>query len=210
MKPLLGYSCVVVLILLAATVLLDARPTDIRVEPEDVVGTYLASDGMVSIELTIRSDGTFRFYSEGGVPLIVTEGMWRLVAPGLIITNSEETQPLSEIRAEIDSSREKLTVVVKYSRGDRLPGATVTVTCVDGATRQIVSRKDGTASLDRCPVSKIDVAFAGFEPAVLSPEMPMANQFFVQMRESVFLLEDQLWYVHEGSLYRLENPLVRK
>jgi hypothetical protein len=183
-------------------------------EPQEeragVVGTYAFSDAFASVEVTIKSDGTFKFTGHGCVSTNVTEGTWRLVAPGLVVANSEGTPPVSEIRAAVDPSLEKLTFSVTHTLGEPLPGATVTVTCSDGGTHETLTRAGGTAVLDRCPVAEISVAFVGFETATLSPERPMANQFFVTMKESAFLLRDQLWYVHDGNLYQLEHPLVRE
>jgi len=92
----------------------------------------------------------------------------------------------------------------------QLPGAAAIVKCTDGTTHRALSDKDGLAVLDFCPVAKITVSFPGFETAELSPGLEMANRFSVTMRESVFLLKDQLWCVYQGNLYRLENPMVRK
>ena len=128
MKQNIVRTVFLVLILQGLAVPSDAQPTDSRSNPEDIVGIYGASDGLVSTEITLKSDGTFSFYGEGCVPPSVTEGTWHLVSPGLIVTNSEGSQPSSEIRAEIDSNRKKprwLLCIVSVNSQEPLPSSNV-------------------------------------------------------------------------------------
>ncbi len=105
---------------------------------------------------------------------------------------------------------EGVVIEVLDTSGNLITGVSVTAFFTDGSV-VVETNHDGRAYLneDRSPLA-IDVELQGFQGCRYRPTSLDANLFRVYMKPDIFCeyVVDELWYVAEGYLYRLDDYLA--
>ena len=188
----------------------DRSRTPDTSDAHDIVGTYASFPGFTTTVVELKPDGTFVYTHETCLSSDKTVGVWRVVAPNLILANSELRQAPSTIVGDRDPSAGKITVRVTDALETPIPGVSVSLSCTGGELLEAVSAVDGEAEFGACDVHSVHADIDGFESAESTFENQKLNLFSVALEPTRFLLDDQLWYVHDGKLYELHWPLEKR
>lgn len=176
----------------------------------EVAGSYSLETGLRRTIL-LNTDGTFVYEYGSSTTSKRTRGEWRLIAPNLILAKISNQQEYSKLLGRSDPSWNHISVTVVDLDGVRLPTVDVTVECQNEEDRMGVSGPNGMAVFEWCNVVKVSAHLDGFKYSEAKPLEPNQNLFTVTLRPPTwFPVPDQLWYVHEGQLFELGQPLAKK
>jgi hypothetical protein len=144
-----------------------------------------------------------------------TTGKCERLAPHLVRLTSDGSQAVSILMAstEADRARSQLRIVATTDdEKSLLPGVTVVFWCEDGTAKVNVTRAQGEARIDGCNATSIEASLPGMVELQTTELEPGLNMFWVFLPERKFLLDGEVWLLHEDRAIQveLEYALRRK